>query len=278
MAAAALAGCGAQDGAVPAAAGAPSSAAARSALPSGHVHGIGRDPADGTLYLATHEGLFRRASSAWQRVGPVIDLMGFAVAGPGRFLASGHPGIGVDLPQPVGLIESRDGGQSWTVRSRGGASDFHTLTSWAKGVIGFDGRLRSTSDGASWRELSLDAEPRSVASSPDGAAVLATTAEGLRLSTDHGASWRTAGSSPLLLLVAWADARTAVGVTPEGQVALSTDAAKSWTSGAATVADAPHALTATRRPDGTLEILVVSSAGIEQSLDSGASFTLLPAS
>lgn len=42
----------------------------------------------------------------------MIDLMGFTVAGPDRFLASGHPGPGADLPEPLGLVESRDGGQS----------------------------------------------------------------------------------------------------------------------------------------------------------------------
>ncbi len=48
----------------------------------------------------------------------MIDLMGFTVAGPGRYLASGHPGLHVDLPQPVGLIETTDGGVTWTPVSR----------------------------------------------------------------------------------------------------------------------------------------------------------------
>jgi hypothetical protein len=51
-------------------------------------------------------------------VGPVIDLMGFTVAGPGRYLASGHPGLHVDQAQPVGLIETTDGGVTWTPVSR----------------------------------------------------------------------------------------------------------------------------------------------------------------
>ena len=40
--------------------------------------------------------------------------MGFSVAGPGHIYASGHPGDGVDLPAPVGLMETRDAGATWT--------------------------------------------------------------------------------------------------------------------------------------------------------------------
>jgi hypothetical protein len=63
--------------------------------------------------LATHDGLFVAAADGWAALGPVIDLMGFSVAGPDHFYASGHPGQVSDLPNPVGLIESKDGGQTW---------------------------------------------------------------------------------------------------------------------------------------------------------------------
>lgn len=196
-AAAVLAGCGAAGGDATAGTPADSSVhAAGSALPSGHVHGIGRDPADGTLYLATHKGLFRQEAGAWQRTGPVIDLMGFSVAGPGRFLASGHPGVGVDLPQPAGLLESNDAGASWVIRSRGGESDFHALTSSPSGVLAFDGTLRGTSDGVNWRDLAFAGEPRSLSASPDGASVLATTAEGLEVSADPRRQLELGGRQP----------------------------------------------------------------------------------
>lgn len=57
--------------------------------------------------------------------------MGFSVAGPDHFYASGHPGQGIDLPNPVGLIESRDGGMTWAPLSRQGDSDFYALTAQA---------------------------------------------------------------------------------------------------------------------------------------------------
>jgi hypothetical protein len=60
-----------------------------------HIHGLGRNPADDALFIATHTGLFRMTSSdrAPERVaGFYQDTMGFTVIGPGHFLGSGHPG------------------------------------------------------------------------------------------------------------------------------------------------------------------------------------------
>ena len=79
-----------------------------SGLPSPHVHGVAINPGDDLVYLATHDGLFRYDDTGPTRIGPVIDLMGFTVAGPNHFYASGHPGEGSDLPNPVGLITSTD--------------------------------------------------------------------------------------------------------------------------------------------------------------------------
>ncbi|MFP5282912.1 MAG: hypothetical protein ACLGIF_05620 [Actinomycetes bacterium] len=129
------------------------------ALPSGHVHGVAVNPADAKVYLATHDGLFRYDRTGPKQVGPVIDLMGFTVAGPNHFYASGHPGPGVDLPQPVGLIESTDAGRSWTPLSRQGESDFHTLAASKAGVAGFDGAIRLTR----WRGPARDQRNRAAA-------------------------------------------------------------------------------------------------------------------
>ena len=81
-------------------------------LPSAHVHGVGINPGDGLVYLATHDGLFRYGPAGPERVGAVNDLMGFTIAGPDHFYASGHPGPGSDLPNPVGLVESTDAGRT----------------------------------------------------------------------------------------------------------------------------------------------------------------------
>lgn len=229
-------------------------------LPSAHVHAIARDPGSGKLLVAAHDGLYVYDGATPARVGPVIDLMGFTVAGPGHYYASGHPGTATDLPQPVGLIESRDGGNTWTVLSRGGASDFHALTTAGSTVVGFDGALRSTADGRTWREGNLDAQPRTLAGSRDGATVLATTPEGLMHSTDGGVSWRWTDQAPLLLMVAFGDGDTVAGLTPDGQVHTSTDAGRTWR---ATDLLAPDAQALHASGEGEqLEILVANDRTI----------------
>ena len=262
----ALAGC--SQGASPA----PKSVAA-GALPGEHVHGMSRDPGSGKVNLATHEGLFvLQPNGSWQQVGPKVDLMGFAISGPGTFYASGHPADGVDLPAPVGLIKSTDAGRTWTVMSLGGQSDFHALTASSTGVTGFDGALRTTSDGKKWSQGGLSVEPSSLAAAPDGSQVLATTAKGLFRSTDAGATWAPLASAPPLLMTAWADSKTVVGVTNQGDLVVSRDAGSSWKSGAAKLTSA-EAICASRDKAGVLEILVATDKGVVQSLDDGATLT-----
>ena len=204
VAALALSGC--SQGSAPE----PKSVAA-GALPGEHVHGISRDPGSGKVNLATHEGLFvLQPDASWLQVGPTVDLMSFAVTGPGTFYASGHPAEGVDLPAPVGLMKSTDAGRTWSVQSLGGQSDFHALTASSRGVMGFDGALKVTSDGKTWAQGGLTAEPRCLSSSPDGSRVLATTAQGVLSTTDGGGTWAPLASAPPLVLTAWADPKTAL--------------------------------------------------------------------
>lgn len=197
-------------------------------LPSAHVHAVARDPGSGKLVVAAHDGLYVYDGTTPVRVGPLVDLMGFTVAGPGHYYASGHPGTATDLPQPVGLIESRDGGRTWDVLSRGGRSDFHALTTAGETVVGFDGALRATTDGRRWTDGNLDADPRTLAGSSTGSTVLATTEEGLMRSTDGGATWQWMDQAPWLLMAAFGDGDTVVGLTPYGQVHTSADAGQTW--------------------------------------------------
>lgn len=239
-------------------------------LPSTHVHDVGRDTGDGALLLATHDGLYRYTSAGAVRVGPQIDLMGFTVVGPNHYYASGHPNAVMDLPQPLGLVESRDGGRTWTVLSRGGESDFHALTKAGDTVVAFDGQLRRTTNGQQWVTGAIPAVPRVLASSPAGKQVLATTETGLLSSNDSGATWAAVSGAPLLHLVAWADEQTAVGVTPDGTVALSHDGARTWrTKGR--ISSAPQALSANVSAAG-LEMVVVTDRDVLSSRD-GTSFT-----
>jgi photosystem II stability/assembly factor-like uncharacterized protein len=231
-------------------------------LPGEHAHGVSRDPGDGKIYLATHHGLFRYDSDKGHpvQVGPTVDFMGFS-----------HPAEGVDLPQPAGLMESKDAGKTWVVTSRGGESDFHALTSSSKGVVGYDGALRSTVDGKAWTENPITSEPRSLAASPDGSKVLATTAAGLLLSKDQGATWAPLPKAPALLVAAWADNKTAAGVTRTGALAVTTNAGKTWTTSKGKVTSIQTMSAA--RVGKALEILVVTDTAIQRTIDAGETFT-----
>ncbi|WP_299956541.1 F510_1955 family glycosylhydrolase [uncultured Modestobacter sp.] len=238
-----------------------------------HVHGVAGEAGSDAVLVAAHNGLFRLSADGDVQVGPTIDLMGFAVAAPGRYLASGHPGPGVDLPEPVGLIESVDQGQSWQPLSRQGQSDFHALTASPAGVLGYDGTLQRSTDGLSWEQLQIPSAPASLSAGPDGNQVLATTEQGLLHSTDAGSTWAPIPGAPLLQLVDWSpDGGGAVGVDPQGQVWTSQDRALTWQP-AADLAAPPQAMDVGSTPDGGSRVLVVTGSAIAESRDGGQTFT-----
>jgi photosystem II stability/assembly factor-like uncharacterized protein len=267
-AAALVAGCGAPE----VASGETSSSSGRSALPFAHIHGVGVDPGDGTILVATHEGLFEvDGQGEADRVSPVMDLMGFAVVGTGHFVASGHPGPDVDLPQPVGLIESTDAGRTWRPLSRQGESDFHALTTGDVGFLGFDGSLLRSSDGTDWTALQIPLPPAALAASPETPDVLATTQGGVIRSTDAGESWESLREAPVLQFVAWAAARTVVGVDPGGAVWTSRDGGNSWAEGPRLGAP-PQALAAGSAGPAGQRIVVATTAAVLASDDDGRTF------
>ena len=121
-----------------------------------HVHGLGVNPADSTLYVASHHGLFRVTGDAApeQVAGRTQDFMGFTVVGPDHFLGSGHPGPGdADQPSHLGLIESRDAGLTWTPVSLSGEADFHAMEAEHDRVYGYDsvsGQIMVSTDRKTW--------------------------------------------------------------------------------------------------------------------------------
>jgi hypothetical protein len=105
-----------------------------------HVHGLGVNPADGALFVATHTGLFRAGPGerrARRVAGRYQDTMGFTVTGPDRFLGSGHPDGREDLPPFLGLIRSTDAGRTWEPVSLLGERDFHVLEAAGERIYGY---------------------------------------------------------------------------------------------------------------------------------------------
>ena len=193
-----------------------------------HVHGLGRNPADGALFIATHTGLFRAGPGdrSARRVGGLYqDTMGFTVVGADHFLGSGHPGSAGNEPPFLGLIESRDAGSSWRPISLRGEVDFHVLEARGDTVYGFGSDwntrevrfLRSDNRGRTWTRLEPPAELLGLAIDPRNSRV--SVALGLErgwVSTDGGESWR-----PLSVpggLVTWTRELGLIAVDREGVI------------------------------------------------------------
>lgn len=238
----------------------------------GHIHGLG--VSDGTLYVATHQGLFTVSDEdAAQLVSEDDhDFMGFTVVDDGTFLASGHPGSSADLPGNLGLLESTDRGTTWTSLSLMGEVDFHTLDATGDAVYGYDsasGQLLVTSDRTNW-EGRGQVPLADVAVNPaDSAVVVITTEAGPQISVDAGTSFDVLDGAPLLMLVDWPLAEDLVGITPDGVVYRSTDSGGTWAEHG-DVGDRPHAMTT--GTDGT--VYVATEHAIHASSDGGDTFTV----
>lgn len=236
--------------------------------PTAHVHAIAATD-EGQVLLATHDGLYDVSMNPARRIGPVVDWMGFTLGKDG-FYASGHPGPGVDLENPVGLMRSTDKGETWEGLSRSGVSDFHAMTASKNAIIGFDTAMRSTADGIQWKDLDPRIIPATLAADPRGSLVLAATEQGIWRSTDDGATFsEPAAGGPLLQYLAVAGT-TAVGITPDGVAWTSDDGGVSWQQGAG-LQGTVNAVAMS--PDGA-RIWVSSSLGVEHSNDGASSFEL----
>jgi len=241
-----------------------------------HVHGLGIDPVDGSLYAATHYGLFRVPEGGGaRRVGDSYqDTMGFTVVGPEHFLGSGHPDLqDPDLPPLLGLIESTDAGHSWQPLSLLGKADFHALSFRHGMVHGYDAtneRFMVSADRQSWVTRSQPAGLVSFAvdpTSPDH--VLATTSSGLLRSTDGGRTWDSASAPPLAFL-SWADDGTLAAAGADARIYVSSDSGAGWSEVGA-LPGLPEAFLAV--DDGTL-IAAVQAAGLYDSTDGGSTWRL----
>lgn len=242
-------------------------------LPSeaGHIHGLTVTPA-GDVLIGTHNGTYAVATAGVSKVGQTSDdLMGFTGAG-GRLLASGHPGPASRQPNPLGLMESRDGGSTWQSLSQVGESDFHALTASGSAVYGFDGTLKVSNDGGrTWADHGAVIAPAVLAAHPrTPTTVLATTAEGVQQSTDGGRTFRVIGGELVLQTLSWPAAEVLYGVEPSGQIHLSTDGGRTW-SRRSRLPGQPHAFAAA----DSRTLAAATADGVYLSSDGGATLRQL---
>ena len=176
------------------------------------IHGLGVYPSeegndDGPLYLATHNGLFKKdkgnnsSTSGWVEVGnDKSDFMGFTINPDkeGVMYSSGHPQSGGNL----GFRISNDYGATWQDVSDVTAPspiDFHTMTIGNEpeiiyGSSGMGDNIYTSSDeGKTWTTTNPPNGERVItlaANQSNSNIVYAATTNGLFSSMDQGKSWQ----------------------------------------------------------------------------------------
>lgn len=199
-----------------------------------HLHGIGLNPRDGRLYVATHSGVLTiRSDGGVERVADRFqDTMGFTVLGPDLFLASGHPDLREDAPRSLGLIRSDDAAETWEPVSLSGEADLHGLVAAHGRVYAADATasqlLVSFDDGRSWERrgvielAALAVDPR------DPEVLVGADHEGSpQRSEDGGRTWQRL-DGPRISTLAWDEQIGLLSASPGGEVFASGDGGTSW--------------------------------------------------
>jgi len=281
----ALPGCGSQQDAEPAAASPRSDRLVDFAKKPPYVNALDVDPADGTLLLTTNKGFFRidpkrdmvepvrGTASAGGKSAPVGTFLEIKVAGPGRYVGSGHPDTKA-LPSYLGYMESDDAGKSWRVVSRLGTADLHKIVLLHDRMYAFDavlGAMLISGDGG--RTFTEQFTPRGLiidfeVDPADPQKILAATEQELFRSTDGGKSWRGIAQGEGIRL-AWPAPDALYRADKDGTVRRSRDGGGSWEP-AGTLPGEPYKFKATGRE---ALLLALSDGTVMETKDGGRTWT-----
>jgi photosystem II stability/assembly factor-like uncharacterized protein len=175
-----------------------------------HIHGLSYDPqAPHDLYMSTHHGVLKLdKTGVWIEIGEEEhrhDLMGFTFQKEGIMISSGHPAEKSKLKDPLGIVISKNQGETWEPIALHGKVDFHVMEVNAGNPLVMHGLnshgphaglYRSEDGGYEWGKLETSGFPTdlmsifSLVSDPgDPRIILAGTGNGILKSEDGGITW-----------------------------------------------------------------------------------------
>ncbi len=285
LAAVLLAGCGGQAAEGPAAAATRSDRLVDFSKKPPYVNALDLDPEDGSLLLTTNKGFWRidpkadtvervrGTAQAGPKSAPVGTFLEIKVAGPGRYVGSGHPDT-KGLPSYLGYMESDDAGKTWKVLSRLGTADLHKIVLLHGKLYAFDavlGAMLISGDGG--RTFTEQFTPRGLiidfeVDPQDPDRILASTDQELFRSTNGGKGWRGVAPGEGIRL-AWPAPDALYRAEKDGTVQRSRDGGGKWEP-AGEVPGEPYKFKATG-PEALL--LALSDGTVMETKDGGRSWT-----
>lgn len=221
------------------------------------------------IILGTHEGLYQYLSEkSVKRINPEkFDVMGLAVSNKGLF-ASGHPGPGSKLKEPVGLLFTPKPGGKWQELSLSGAVDFHTLETVGNEFYGADsgsGQLMySANGGKSWSKRGVNSYTDIAPNPSKRASVVAVKDGKLFQSTDALKSVKELKTPFVVESIDWI--KGSLIASSGKDLYQSNNAGKSWKK----LVSMPSAISSVTQSNKFIAFVMGSS--IYASRDSGKSF------
>jgi hypothetical protein len=261
---------------------APTQATETTASPA--INSVTVDPGDGTIMIGTGPSLYRVAPGAdeaepltGQFTGPagqgaVSGNLVVSFAGAGDLLASGHPAEPGALPENLGLMRSRDQGETWEPAGEPSEADYHEIEVAGDLIVAVEVESPDISvsrdGGSTWETRTPPAPPIDVVVDPDDPEHWAiSTEQGTFVSNDGGGSWRPRDGASGARLI-WPKSDELYSVDPNGTMRVSADGGTSWEE-RGDVGGLPSA--ATSGPGGELLVAIVGGK-IRRSKNGGGSW------
>jgi hypothetical protein len=245
------------------------------------INSVTVDPGDGTIMVGAGPALYRVEPGKKEGEEVIGQVDGGTVsgnlvvrfAGPNDLLASGHPKAG-DLPENIGLMRSKDHGDTWTIDPAVAEADYHELELFGKQLIAVaveSPEIKVSRDGGrSWETRTPPDPPIDVVvnpKDPDHWAV--STEQGTFVSTNGGQSWRPRDTTFGARLI-WPSEDSLFSIDRNGMIRVSKDGGSSFED-VGEVGGLPSEVASGRKN----ELLVAVIGGkVKRSRDGGKSWSV----